>query len=61
MLAGIRQWAAHIRPDDIVVAISPDMGERYLETIYCDDWVTQRIGATALQPLFPEIALALSA
>jgi cysteine synthase A len=37
------------------------MGERYLETIYSDDWVTQRIGATALHPLFPEIALALSA
>ncbi len=61
VLAGIRQWAPHIRPDDVVVAISPDMGERYLETIYSDDWVTQRIGATALQPLFPEIALALSA
>jgi len=61
VLAGIQQWAPHIRADDVVVAISPDMGERYLETIYSDDWVTQRIGANALQPLFPEIALALSA
>lgn len=61
VLAGIQQWAPNIRPDDVVMAISPDMGERYLETIYSDDWVSQRIGPAALHPLFPEIALALSA
>lgn len=61
VLAGIQKWAQHIRPDDVVVAISPDMGERYLETIYSDDWVSHRFGPTALHPLFPETALLLSA
>ncbi|RMO80036.1 2,3-diaminopropionate biosynthesis protein SbnA [Pseudomonas syringae group genomosp. 3] len=61
VLAGVQQWAANIRPDDVVVAISPDMGERYLETIYSDEWVSQRLDSTALQPLFPVIDLPLSA
>src|SRR6218665_479155 len=59
VLAGVQEWAAHIRPDDVVVAISPDMGERYLETIYSDDWVLQRFDTTALQPLIPTIPLSL--
>lgn len=61
VLAGVQQWAAHIHPDDVVVAISPDMGERYLETLYSDDWVSQRLGPEALQPLFSESPLALTA
>jgi 2,3-diaminopropionate biosynthesis protein SbnA len=61
VLAGVQQWAPHIRPDDVVVAISPDMGERYLDTIYSDDWVSQRFDATALQPLFPALPFSLSA
>lgn len=61
VLAGVQQWAAQIRPDDVVVAISPDMGERYLETLYSDDWVSQRLGPGALQPLFPEFPLSLTA
>lgn len=61
VLAGVQQWAAQIRPDDVVVAISPDMGERYLETLYSDDWVSQRLGPDALQPLFPEFPLSLTA
>jgi cysteine synthase A len=39
----------------------PDMGERYLETLYSDDWVSQRLGPDALQPLFPEFPLSLTA
>ena len=61
VLAGVQQWAAQIRPDDVVVAISPDMGERYLETLYSDDWIGQRLGPEALQPLFPELPLSLTA
>jgi hypothetical protein len=34
---------------DVVVAISPDGGEKYLDTIYCDDWVREKFGENALQ------------
>jgi cysteine synthase A len=30
------------------VAISPDLGDRYLDTIYNDEWVTSRFGPDAL-------------
>ncbi|MDR7010040.1 2,3-diaminopropionate biosynthesis protein SbnA [Paraburkholderia strydomiana] len=48
VLAGIHLWKDRIRPDDVVVAISPDLGERYLDTIYSDAWVAQRFGATPI-------------
>ncbi|WP_033439531.1 2,3-diaminopropionate biosynthesis protein SbnA [Saccharothrix sp. NRRL B-16314] len=31
-----------------VVALSPDLGDRYLDTVYNDDWVTARFGPEAL-------------
>ncbi|WFU04566.1 2,3-diaminopropionate biosynthesis protein SbnA (plasmid) [Rhizobium sp. CB3171] len=49
VVAGVSAYADKIRSDDVVVAISPDMGERYLDTIYSDDWVLERFGNTALQ------------
>jgi N-(2-amino-2-carboxyethyl)-L-glutamate synthase len=49
VVAGVQAWADDIRPDDVVVAISPDMGERYLDTIYSDDWVLAHFGAAALR------------
>ncbi len=61
VLAGVQAYAEHIRPDDVVVAISPDMGERYLDTLYSDDWVAERLGDAALQPLFQPLPLSLSA
>jgi hypothetical protein len=33
------------------VAISPDAGERYLETIYNDEWVMQKFGRAELTAL----------
>ncbi|SMH39469.1 2,3-diaminopropionate biosynthesis protein SbnA [Azospirillum agricola] len=39
VLAGVRSFAAAIPPGSCVVAISPDLGERYLDTIYNDEWV----------------------
>jgi 2,3-diaminopropionate biosynthesis protein SbnA len=39
VLAGVCSCAAEIRPDDIVVAPSPDFGERYLDSIYDDEWI----------------------
>ncbi|WP_210252356.1 2,3-diaminopropionate biosynthesis protein SbnA, partial [Agrobacterium vitis] len=50
VLAAIYEWRGRLDRDDVVVAISPDMGERYLDTIYSDDWVADRFGEQALVP-----------
>ncbi|MGO7172145.1 2,3-diaminopropionate biosynthesis protein SbnA [Rhizobium leguminosarum] len=39
VLAGVRRLSPLIKPSDTVVAISPDMGERYLDTIYNSEWL----------------------
>jgi N-(2-amino-2-carboxyethyl)-L-glutamate synthase len=49
VLAAIYESRDHISSDDVVVSISPDMGERYLDTIYSDDWVIERFGTKALE------------
>lgn len=51
VLAGVASYAARIPADSCVVAISPDLGDRYADTIYSDDWVRTH---------FPELAEALS-
>jgi len=47
VLAAVRAWRRRIPEDSVVVAISPDMGERYLDTVYDDDWVGKKFGAKA--------------
>ncbi|WP_460806562.1 hypothetical protein [Micromonospora zhanjiangensis] len=32
------------------MGISPDLGDRYVQTIYDDVWVTERFGAACLIP-----------
>ena len=32
-----------------MVAISPDLGERYVRTIYNDDWVAEKFGPGCLK------------
>lgn len=44
VLAGIEMCKDRIAPDAVVVAISPDLGDRYLDTIYNDDWVKEKFG-----------------
>jgi len=39
VLAGIQQLASEFRSGDTIVAISPDLGDKYLETVYDPDWV----------------------
>ncbi len=39
VLSAVRTWGDRIAKDACVVAISPDMGDRYLDTIYNDEWV----------------------
>lgn len=45
VLAGISQLGSRIRPDHVVVTVSPDMGDKYLDNIYDDDWVRERFPA----------------
>jgi 2,3-diaminopropionate biosynthesis protein SbnA len=48
VLAGVIAMRDRIPPGSRVVAISPDLGDWYLDTIYNDDWVTARFGAETL-------------
>jgi cysteine synthase A len=42
VLAAARREAASIPTDATVVAIAPDLGERYLNSVYDDDWVARQ-------------------
>ncbi|MDF9756302.1 2,3-diaminopropionate biosynthesis protein SbnA [Pseudomonas sp. TE6288] len=39
VLAGVRRHARHIAPGACVVAIAPDLGDRYVDTLYNPEWV----------------------
>lgn len=42
VLAGINAYAQKLATAKNIVAISPDLGDRYLDTIYDDQWVSER-------------------
>jgi cysteine synthase A len=44
VLCAVARWRDRFSADTNVVSISPDMGERYLDSIYDDAWVTERFG-----------------
>jgi N-(2-amino-2-carboxyethyl)-L-glutamate synthase len=44
VLAGVQMFGPQIRHDDTVVAIMPDLGTKYLDTVYCDTWVESHFG-----------------
>ncbi|GAB2814904.1 2,3-diaminopropionate biosynthesis protein SbnA [Streptomyces chlorus] len=50
---GARTWLDRNDPQRALraVCISPDMGDRYLDTVYNDAWVLQHFGPQALLPL----------
>lgn len=48
VIAAVYAWRERIEPGAVVVALSPDWGERYLDTLYDDQWVTQRFGREVL-------------
>jgi 2,3-diaminopropionate biosynthesis protein SbnA len=51
VLAGATKWLdAAGRTYAASVAISPDLGERYLDTVYDDAWVAEHFGADLLGP-----------
>jgi cysteine synthase A len=48
-----------IRPGSICAAILPDRGERYLDTIYSDEWVESHLGDISHHWREPAVALAV--
>jgi N-(2-amino-2-carboxyethyl)-L-glutamate synthase len=44
VLAAVRAVRDRIDPGSQVLAVCPDMGDRYLDTVYDDDWVAARFG-----------------
>lgn len=53
VLSAVSQMAVAIPRGKRVVAISPDLGERYLQTVYDDDWVVARFGPECLDDDLP--------
>lgn len=47
ILAAIAQRAQSIPSGSRVIAISPDLGEKYLNSIYSDDWISLNFGEPA--------------
>lgn len=41
VLSGIVKYYEHMSPNDTIVAISPDLGEKYLDTIYNETWLVE--------------------
>ena len=48
VLAAAYAWRDRLPPGSVAVALSPDWGERYLETIYDDEWVEPRFGVDVI-------------
>lgn len=46
VIAAIRRLSDVIPPGSVCAAILPDRGERYLNTVYNDEWVQKEIGYT---------------
>lgn len=50
VLAAVQQFADEFREGDTIVAISPDLGEKYLDTVYDPKWVDRYVTAHADLP-----------
>ena len=44
VIAAIQRMAGELPENATVVALLPDRGERYLDTIYSDEWVRKNVG-----------------
>ena len=51
VLAAVQQLAREFMPGDTIVAISPDLGEKYLDTVYDPAWVEKVIAAEGKKSL----------
>jgi len=51
VISGAQRWLANQDGRDLTaVAIAPDFGERYLDTIYCPAWLDEHFPADMLNP-----------
>lgn len=50
VLSAVSRMADEIPPGSVVVAISPDLGDRYAAGLYTDDWVIAKFGPGCLGP-----------
>jgi N-(2-amino-2-carboxyethyl)-L-glutamate synthase len=50
VLAAVERYRKEIRDDDVVVAVAPDSGEKYLDTIYDDQWVGTHFPGVLAEP-----------
>lgn len=50
VLSGATDWLTRNRPDGgvVAVAVAPDLGDRYLDTVYHDQWIADTYGADLL-------------
>ena len=48
VVSGAMQWLAQNEPDLTAVAIAPDLGERYLDTVYQTNWLQDLYGDDVL-------------
>lgn len=44
VLTAVEKFRDHIPPGSTCAVILPDRGERYLDTIFCDEWAQQHFG-----------------
>ncbi|KPX13065.1 Pyridoxal-5'-phosphate-dependent enzyme, beta subunit:ornithine cyclodeaminase/mu-crystallin [Pseudomonas syringae pv. delphinii] len=56
VIAAVHAWRERIEPGAVVVALSPDWGERYLDTLYDDQWVEQRFGREVLSMTLADLS-----
>ncbi|RMO94935.1 Pyridoxal-5'-phosphate-dependent enzyme, beta subunit:ornithine cyclodeaminase/mu-crystallin [Pseudomonas syringae pv. philadelphi] len=56
VIAAVHAWRERIEPGSMVVALSPDWGERYLDTLYDDHWVEQRFGRDVLNMTLADLS-----
>lgn len=63
VVAGALTWmaGADVSPDAVTVAVSPDLGERYSETIYRDEWVRRTFGEDAVSRIEASVMPAVDA
>ncbi|MFB4309158.1 2,3-diaminopropionate biosynthesis protein SbnA [Actinomadura sp. GTD37] len=52
VVSGASRWldAKYPGEDPVAVAIAPDLGERYLDSIYAEDWVREHFGGLLSDP-----------
>jgi 2,3-diaminopropionate biosynthesis protein SbnA len=50
VLHGLYEYRSKIPKGSVVIAVSPDNGDRYIETVYNDEWVIKNFGSDVLLP-----------